>query len=106
MRRSHSQNTVMTLTLPTCMHGEEAGQGHICCYSTVADAATTTAAAAATAAPPLLLLCLRTTQFVLLEGVGHCPQDDKPELLHKELLPWLKARWGSTTNTAAAAASS
>lgn len=32
-------------------------------------------------------------QFVLLEGVGHCPQDDRPEVLHQELLPWLKARW-------------
>lgn len=32
-------------------------------------------------------------EFVLLEGVGHCPQDDRPEVLHQELLPWLKARW-------------
>jgi pimeloyl-ACP methyl ester carboxylesterase len=33
------------------------------------------------------------TQFALLEGVGHCPQDDQPEQLHKQLLPWLQQRW-------------
>lgn len=40
-----------------------------------------------------VLLPLLCWQFVVLEGVGHCPQDDRPEVLHKELLPWLKARW-------------
>lgn len=24
-----------------------------------------------------------------LEGVGHCPHDDRPELVHAKLLPWL-----------------
>jgi pimeloyl-ACP methyl ester carboxylesterase len=51
----------------------------------------------------VLLLCCRYfldlsssrpgTQFALLQGVGHCPQDDRPELLHQQLLPWLKQRW-------------
>lgn len=25
----------------------------------------------------------------VLEGVGHCPQDDRPHLVHEKLLPWL-----------------
>ncbi|XP_024014717.1 uncharacterized protein LOC18022825 isoform X1 [Eutrema salsugineum] len=25
----------------------------------------------------------------VLEGVGHCPQDDRPDLVHDRLLPWL-----------------
>ncbi|KAF4376394.1 hypothetical protein G4B88_000082 [Cannabis sativa] len=25
----------------------------------------------------------------VLEGVGHCPHDDEPELVHEKLLPWL-----------------
>lgn len=25
----------------------------------------------------------------VLEGVGHCPHDDRPELVHEKLLPWL-----------------
>ncbi|MBA0602268.1 pheophytinase, chloroplastic [Gossypium raimondii] len=25
----------------------------------------------------------------MLEGVGHCPHDDKPDLVHQKLLPWL-----------------
>nr|VDC98733.1 unnamed protein product [Brassica rapa] len=25
----------------------------------------------------------------VLEGVGHCPQDDRPDLVHERLLPWL-----------------
>ncbi|XP_071919480.1 uncharacterized protein [Coffea arabica] len=25
----------------------------------------------------------------VLEGVGHCPHDDRPELVHAKLLPWL-----------------
>lgn len=28
------------------------------------------------------------TLFVL-QGVGHCPHDDRPDLVHKKLLPWL-----------------
>lgn len=35
------------------------------------------------------------TDFALLEGVGHCPQDDHPEQLHERLLPWLKERWST-----------
>lgn len=34
----------------------------------------------------------------VLEGVGHCPHDDRPELVHEKLLPWLAA----TTLSAAA----
>lgn len=30
------------------------------------------------------------TQFVTLPGVGHCPHDDRPDLVHEQLLPWLK----------------
>lgn len=30
------------------------------------------------------------TAFVLLEDVGHCPHDDRPEKVHAELLPWLE----------------
>ncbi|KAH7429354.1 hypothetical protein KP509_09G043100 [Ceratopteris richardii] len=29
-------------------------------------------------------------QLRLLENVGHCPHDDRPDLVHKELLPWLE----------------
>ncbi|XVF67079.1 hypothetical protein PTKIN_Ptkin10aG0091900 [Pterospermum kingtungense] len=25
----------------------------------------------------------------MLEGVGHCPHDDRPDLVHEKLLPWL-----------------
>lgn len=25
----------------------------------------------------------------ILDGVGHCPHDDKPDLVHEKLLPWL-----------------
>ncbi|KAJ1379478.1 Alpha/Beta hydrolase fold [Sesbania bispinosa] len=28
-------------------------------------------------------------KLLLLEGVGHCPHDDRPELVHEKLLPWL-----------------
>jgi len=31
------------------------------------------------------------TEMVVLEAAGHCPHDDNPEALHKELLPWLSA---------------
>lgn len=24
-----------------------------------------------------------------LEGVGHCPHDDRPDLVHAKLIPWL-----------------
>lgn len=29
------------------------------------------------------------TQFIKLKGVGHCPHDDRPDLVHEQLLPWL-----------------
>lgn len=32
--------------------------------------------------------CPNLTLFVL-NGVGHCPHDDKPALVHEKLLPWL-----------------
>ncbi|GBF95960.1 hypothetical protein Rsub_08083 [Raphidocelis subcapitata] len=46
------------------------------------------------------------TRFALLPDVGHCPQDDRPELLHAELLPWLAAlpAGGPACGVAAAAA--
>ncbi|KAL1340141.1 hypothetical protein HN51_028463 [Arachis hypogaea] len=28
-------------------------------------------------------------KLCVLEGVGHCPHDDRPELVHEKLLPWL-----------------
>ncbi|KAI5077517.1 hypothetical protein GOP47_0007341 [Adiantum capillus-veneris] len=28
-------------------------------------------------------------QLHILENVGHCPHDDRPDLVHQELLPWL-----------------
>ena len=28
-------------------------------------------------------------KFEVLEDVGHCPHDDRPELVHQHLLPWL-----------------
>ena len=30
-------------------------------------------------------------QLVPLQGVGHCPQDEAPDLCHASLLPWLQA---------------
>lgn len=35
-------------------------------------------------------------QLRILQGVGHCPHDDRPDLVHKELLPWLAALCGSS----------
>lgn len=32
---------------------------------------------------------LPTVNLFLLEGVGHCPHDDRPDLVHEKLLPWL-----------------
>ncbi|EYU22782.1 hypothetical protein ABFS82_03G117500 [Erythranthe guttata] len=32
---------------------------------------------------------LTNVKLFLLEGVGHCPHDDKPDLVHEKLLPWL-----------------
>ncbi|KAI4339671.1 hypothetical protein MLD38_024586 [Melastoma candidum] len=32
---------------------------------------------------------LENVQLFMLEGVGHCPHDDRPELVHDKLLPWL-----------------
>ncbi|XP_065854725.1 pheophytinase, chloroplastic isoform X2 [Euphorbia lathyris] len=32
---------------------------------------------------------LSNVTLSVLEGVGHCPHDDKPDLVHNNLLPWL-----------------
>ncbi|KAF3435101.1 hypothetical protein FNV43_RR22188 [Rhamnella rubrinervis] len=32
---------------------------------------------------------LTNVSLFVLEGVGHCPHDDRPELVHERLLPWL-----------------
>lgn len=32
---------------------------------------------------------LSNVSLFVLEGVGHCPHDDRPELVHEKLLPWL-----------------
>ncbi|XWS68396.1 hypothetical protein CRYUN_Cryun04dG0086500 [Craigia yunnanensis] len=32
---------------------------------------------------------LSNVSLFVLEGVGHCPHDDKPDLVHEKLLPWL-----------------
>ncbi|GER27559.1 alpha/beta-Hydrolases superfamily protein [Striga asiatica] len=32
---------------------------------------------------------LPNVDLFLLEGVGHCPHDDRPDLVHEKLLPWL-----------------
>ncbi|CAA3015114.1 pheophytinase, chloroplastic [Olea europaea subsp. europaea] len=32
---------------------------------------------------------LPNVNLFLLEGVGHCPHDDRPDLVHENLLPWL-----------------
>lgn len=32
---------------------------------------------------------LPNISLTMLEGVGHCPHDDRPELVHEKLLPWL-----------------
>ncbi|PKU60863.1 pheophytinase, chloroplastic isoform X1 [Dendrobium catenatum] len=34
---------------------------------------------------------LSNVNLYLLEGVGHCPHDDRPDLVHEKLLPWLAA---------------
>ncbi|XP_051123547.1 pheophytinase, chloroplastic isoform X5 [Andrographis paniculata] len=34
---------------------------------------------------------LPNVNLFLLEGVGHCPHDDRPDLVHEKLLPWLAA---------------
>jgi len=31
------------------------------------------------------------TDFVALPACGHCPHDDRPDLVHEKLLPWMKA---------------
>lgn len=45
------------------------------------------------------------TEFQLLQGVGHCPQDDKPDLMHDRLLAWLRKHHSTEniTNTMSAA---
>ncbi|XP_075509336.1 uncharacterized protein LOC142545824 [Primulina tabacum] len=37
----------------------------------------------------LLPARLPNVNLYLLEGVGHCPHDDRPDLVHEKLLPWL-----------------
>ncbi|XP_047093090.1 pheophytinase, chloroplastic-like [Lolium rigidum] len=32
---------------------------------------------------------LPNVKLHMLEGVGHCPHDDRPDLVHEKLLPWL-----------------
>ncbi|KAL9437423.1 hypothetical protein AB3S75_023308 [Citrus x aurantiifolia] len=32
---------------------------------------------------------LSNVKLIVLDGVGHCPHDDSPELVHEKLLPWL-----------------
>ncbi|KAK9200358.1 hypothetical protein WN944_015555 [Citrus x changshan-huyou] len=32
---------------------------------------------------------LSNVKLIVLKGVGHCPHDDRPELVHEKLLPWL-----------------
>ncbi|PON71823.1 Alpha/beta hydrolase fold [Parasponia andersonii] len=32
---------------------------------------------------------LANISLFVLDGVGHCPHDDRPELVHEKLLPWL-----------------
>ncbi|GAY34267.1 hypothetical protein CUMW_282470 [Citrus unshiu] len=36
-----------------------------------------------------LLSKLSNVKLIVLKGVGHCPHDDRPELVHEKLLPWL-----------------
>ncbi|ESR55174.1 hypothetical protein CICLE_v10021643mg [Citrus x clementina] len=36
-----------------------------------------------------LLSKLSNVKLTVLKGVGHCPHDDRPELVHEKLLPWL-----------------
>lgn len=43
------------------------------------------------------------TSFVWLEGVGHCPQDDRPDLVHAHLLPWLEHLHADSSSKAEAA---
>ncbi len=35
----------------------------------------------------------------MLEGVGHCPHDDRPDLVHAKLLPWLDTLPSTTALT-------
>lgn len=32
---------------------------------------------------------LPNVQLIVLPKVGHCPHDDRPDLVHEKLLPWL-----------------
>lgn len=32
---------------------------------------------------------LPNISLFVLEGAGHCPHDDRPDLVHEKLLPWL-----------------
>ncbi|KXZ52412.1 hypothetical protein GPECTOR_9g456 [Gonium pectorale] len=44
------------------------------------------------------------TTFKMLQDVGHCLHDDKPELVHAELLPWLERLMEGQPNCEAPAA--
>lgn len=34
---------------------------------------------------------LPNIELHVLPGVGHCPHDDRPDLVHEKLLPWLSS---------------
>lgn len=34
---------------------------------------------------------LPNISLYVLEGVGHCPHDDRPDAVHEKLLPWLSS---------------
>ncbi|GFH30399.1 predicted protein, partial [Haematococcus lacustris] len=38
------------------------------------------------------------TTFTFIPDVGHCLHDDKPELVHAQLLPWLAALHGESSS--------
>jgi pimeloyl-ACP methyl ester carboxylesterase len=44
----------------------------------------------------------RDTEFVLLEGAGHVPYDDRPDLVHAALLPWVRRVAGGSACSASA----
>lgn len=41
---------------------------------------------------------LSNISLFVLDGVGHCPHDDRPELVHARLLPWLEQLPDSDVN--------
>ncbi|KAK9205438.1 hypothetical protein WN943_015705 [Citrus x changshan-huyou] len=40
---------------------------------------------------------LSNVKLIVLKGVGHCPHDDRPELVHEKLLPWMVLFEGMST---------